>query len=227
MQPREGQPRDGYRDPALFRISDADRNKVAEVLRQAAGDGRIDFDELDERLDATFAAKTYADLVPITVDLPIQSGSDEHWRQPTVDLNHSSPAHRIGTRATATHESSWVVMGECKRQGAWLVPEEHTAFAMMGSVLLDLREATFAGSMITITANAIMGEVKVLVDAHTHVVVDGTPIMGDFNQGKDKTPARLSASSPTVRVKGMALMGSVTVVRQPPPGTPRKFLGTY
>jgi Cell wall-active antibiotics response 4TMS YvqF len=118
-------------------------------------------------------------------------------------------------------------MGECKRQGAWLVPHEHTAFALMGSVVLDLREATFASNHITINASAIMGEVRVLVDAHTHVVMDGTPIMGEFSQGKDKTPPRLSESSPTVRLRGVALMGSVTVVRQPPPGTPRKFLGTY
>ena len=49
-----------------MRISDADRHQVAEILRQAAGEGRIDIDELDERLEATYAARTYADLVPIT-----------------------------------------------------------------------------------------------------------------------------------------------------------------
>src|SRR5688572_30989357 len=47
-----------------------------------------------------------------------------------------------------------------KRQGAWLVPASHTAFCMMGSVTLDLRAATFAEPDITITANAIMGEVR-------------------------------------------------------------------
>ena len=57
-------------DPSQLRISDADRNRVAELLRDAAGEGRLDLDELDERLEATYAAKTYADLVPITVDLP-------------------------------------------------------------------------------------------------------------------------------------------------------------
>ena len=57
-------------DPAQLRISDDDRHRVAEVLREAAGEGRIDLDELDQRLEATYAAKTYADLVPITVDLP-------------------------------------------------------------------------------------------------------------------------------------------------------------
>src|SRR3712207_8251572 len=57
-------------DPAQLRISDADRHQVAEILREAAGEGRLDLDELDQRLDATYAARTYADLVPITLDLP-------------------------------------------------------------------------------------------------------------------------------------------------------------
>ncbi len=56
-------------DPSLLRISDSDRQKVAEVLRDAAGEGRIDLEELDERLELTWGAKTYADLVPITADL--------------------------------------------------------------------------------------------------------------------------------------------------------------
>ena len=61
---------EGHDHRARMRISDADRHRVAELLREAAGDGRLDLDELDERLEATWAAKTYADLVPITADLP-------------------------------------------------------------------------------------------------------------------------------------------------------------
>jgi Domain of unknown function (DUF1707) len=204
-------------DPALLRVSDEDRHKVAEILREAAGDGRIDFDELDERLELTYSAKTYADLVPITVDLPAHQPPVAQTPVPRRDV----------LPATSTHQSSWSVMGECKRQGAWLVPAQHTAFAMLGSVLLDLRAATFAERDITITANAIMGEVKILVDAGTHVVVDGVPIMGEFHQAKDKTPAELGADSPVVRVRGLALMGSVSVQRLPPPGTPKKIIGRY
>src|SRR5688572_32079706 len=59
-------------DPARMRISDTERHQVAEILRQAAGEGRIDLTELDERLEATYAAKTYADLVPLTADLPVR-----------------------------------------------------------------------------------------------------------------------------------------------------------
>ena len=69
LEPRE-RPGDGT-DPSQLRISDADRHQVAELLREAAGEGRLDLEELDERLEATYAAKTYADLVPITIDLPV------------------------------------------------------------------------------------------------------------------------------------------------------------
>jgi uncharacterized protein DUF1707 len=202
-------------EPPQLRVSDDDRHKVAEILRQAAGEGRIDLDELDERLEATYAAKTYADLVPITIDLPSHEPSN-----PPVPRRETLPA-------TTSHTSSWAVMGECKRQGAWLVPAHHTAFSLMGSVTLDLRTATFAERDITITANAIMGEVKVIVDAGTNVVVSGVPIMGEFHMAKDKVAPQLGPESPVVRIKGMALMASVSVQRLPPPGTPKKILGTY
>jgi hypothetical protein len=41
-------------EPAEQRISDQERHQVAEVLREAAGEGRIDVDELDKRLESTF-----------------------------------------------------------------------------------------------------------------------------------------------------------------------------
>jgi hypothetical protein len=118
-------------------------------------------------------------------------------------------------------------MGDCQRRGAWQVPDQHGALALMGSITLDLRQAVLEARETTINANAIMGEIKIIIPAHMHAVVDGTPIMGDYGQAKDKVPAQIGPDSPTIRVKGVALMGSVQVVRQPPPGTPRKILGTY
>jgi Domain of unknown function (DUF1707) len=53
-----------------LRVSDADRDLVADRLRAAAGEGRLSAEELEERLDAAFAAKTEGDLAPLTADLP-------------------------------------------------------------------------------------------------------------------------------------------------------------
>src|SRR5580658_618949 len=57
-------------DPASLRASDKDRESAAEVLREAAGEGRLSMTELDERLDAVYGAKTYAELEPVIRDLP-------------------------------------------------------------------------------------------------------------------------------------------------------------
>jgi hypothetical protein len=53
-----------------IRISDADRERVAARLRENFAEGRLTQDELDERITATFSAKTVGDLRPIMADLP-------------------------------------------------------------------------------------------------------------------------------------------------------------
>lgn len=207
-----------HEDPRQLRISDADRHQVAEVLRDAAGAGRLDLEELDERLAAAYAARTYADLEPITVDLP----PDERLPRAPV------PAVRP-TASPVGHQSqkSVALMGSCKRRGNWLVPARHSALAMLGDVVLDLREATFASHDVTITATAIMGDVKILIDEFTEVVVEGVPVMGDFKQRRDKVEAQVEPDSQVVRVRGMAMLGDVSVQRLPAPGTPRRFLGRF
>jgi hypothetical protein len=206
------------RDPAQLRISDEDRHRVAEVLRHAAGEGRLDLHELDERLEAAYAAKTYADLVPITADLPGQAGGPR-----TVPTGTPPPVQPMVP--ASTYPSSFSVMSECKRQGVWRVPESHTAFSMMGSVVLDLREAQFEAHEVTINAFALMAGIDIIVNPWTQVVVDGVGIMGDFSQARDKVPAELRPDSPVVRVKGLALMAGVSVRRKGMPGDARKKLG--
>jgi hypothetical protein len=193
-------------DPSQLRISDADRHKVAELLRDAAGEGRLDLEELDERLEATYAAKTYADLVPITIDLP--TPGEEPVTTPVT--------RRETLPAATTYDSSLAILGGCTRKGAWLVPPRHQAFALLGGVDLDLREATFAARETVIYANAVMAGVDIIVDASTHVIVEGVGIMGAFEMARDKVPAELTADSPVVRVKGVALMAGVTVTRKGP-----------
>ena len=206
-------------DPSQMRISDGDLHKVSEVLRDAAGEGRIDFDELEERLEATYAAKTYADLVPITADLPVK-GVEAVSPTPPASVNHPAPANVHAPR----HNSSLAVMGGQRRKGVWEVGGTHTAFAMMGEIGIDLRQAIFTARETVIVANTVMGSVDVIVNAYTHVIVDGVGIMGDFGQVRDRIEPAIGPDSPIVRIKGFALMGAVSVVRKPMPGEGRNFL---
>jgi hypothetical protein len=56
------------------RASDADREEVVELLRTAAGEGRIGHDELDERLARALSAQTYRQLHATIDDIPRDRG---------------------------------------------------------------------------------------------------------------------------------------------------------
>jgi hypothetical protein len=57
-------------DNPSLRVSDADRDLTSARLREAYAEGRLTTEELHERTDAAFAARTAADLALLTVDLP-------------------------------------------------------------------------------------------------------------------------------------------------------------
>ncbi|HEV7875338.1 MAG TPA: DUF1707 domain-containing protein [Nocardioides sp.] len=200
-------------DPARMRISDADRHEVAEILRQAAGEGRIDMTELDERLEATYAAKTYADLVPVTADLPVRG----HAATPAPRPQAAGPAGPV-----VRHDSTIAVLGGASRRGVWELGGTHTAFAMMAGIDLDLRQARFTQRETVIYANAFWAGIDIVVNEFTHVIVDGIGVMGGFDHARDKVAPVLGPDSPTVRVTGVALMAGVTVQRKPRPGTSRR-----
>src|SRR6516225_3071509 len=60
---------------AGLRASHDDRDRTVEVLRVAAGDGRITAEELDERVGAALTARTYGELAALISDLPAAPGS--------------------------------------------------------------------------------------------------------------------------------------------------------
>jgi hypothetical protein len=201
-------------DPSRLRISDSDRHQVAEVLREAAGEGRIDFEELDERLEATYAARTYADLVPITLDLPVQPAAGLPV-QPAGGATTPSPVVSGGP----AEERHLAIMGGVDRKGVWTMPAHMTVTCFMGGADLDLRQAQFAAREVVLTINAVMGGADIKVNPHTHVVMEGTGIMGGYSGPSDTTPAELDANSPVLRIRGFALMGGVSVSRRPAPGS--------
>src|SRR4051812_9740296 len=61
--------------PSL-RVSEAEREDTADRLRDAAGDGRLDADELEQRVEAAYSARTVGDLAVLTQDLPARPPPD-------------------------------------------------------------------------------------------------------------------------------------------------------
>jgi len=191
-----------------LRVSDADREQAAEVLRKAAGDGRITFDELDERLSAAYAAKTYGDLGQVTADLPGPGLEPPPAAGPAPG---TFPAARIGGSPGAS--ASVAVLSGVDRSGPWVVPPRHTCFALMGGIQLDLREARFSQPEVTIDAYTLCGGIEIIVGEDIEVDISGFGIMGGFDH-RASGPGLPGA--PRLRVYGFALMGGVNVQRRGP-----------
>jgi len=188
-----------------LRVSDADREQAAEVLRMAVGDGRLTLDELDERLAAAYAAKTYADLEAVTSDLPGPGVS-----APAVPVSGGFPADRIGGTPGTTFAIA--IMSGAQRTGRWVVPSRFTCFALMGGIELDLRYAQFSEREVTIQAFCLMGGVSIIAPDDIDVDVSGIGFMGGFDH-RSSGPGLPGA--PRVRVIGFAMMGGVDVRRKP------------
>ncbi|MGD5814654.1 hypothetical protein QUT87_22445, partial [Xanthomonas citri pv. citri] len=98
------------------------------------------------------------------------------------------------------------------------VPERLTILCVMGGANLDLRQASFAAREVVITVNAFMGGASIIVGPHTQVVLEGVGIMGGYSGPSGLVDAVLDDSSPSVRVKGVAVWGGVSVERKQMPG---------
>ncbi|MBD2832139.1 DUF1707 domain-containing protein [[Kitasatospora] papulosa] len=191
-----------------MRASDAERERVAETLREAVAEGRLEMDEFEQRLDATFKARTHGELVPLVRDLPASGG-------PVAGRKASSanwPA-RIGGAPTSS--GAFAFWGGFSRKGRWTVGPRFTAFAMWGGGEIDLREAHFAERDVVIRCFTIMGGMQVTVPPDLNVQVNGLGIMGGFGEHSklDEEPEP-APDAPRVRITGFALMGGVGVERK-------------
>ncbi|MBK3578198.1 DUF1707 and DUF2154 domain-containing protein [Streptomyces sp. MBT65] len=196
-----------------LRASDADRERVAEVLRDAVAEGRLDMEEFEERLEATYKARTYAELTPITRDLPAPGVAPPPVNMVKDPVDSGSWAGRIvGGEGSST--GGVAIMSAFQRKGRWTVPKRFTCFAFWGGGEIDLREATFADREVEINCVAIMGGVQVIVPPGVEVVVRGLGIMGGFDHSQEGVPGEPGA--PRVIVKGFAFWGGVGVERKLP-----------
>jgi hypothetical protein len=197
-------------DRGNLRASDADRERVADIVREAAGDGRLTMEELDERLDAVYAAKTYAELEPITKDLP-QAGA---VRAPAPAPAPAGDLSRVGGEPSS--HGAFAILGGFSRKGDWVVPKEFSAVAILGGGELDLREARFAEPVVTIHAVTFMGGIEIIVPEDVTVQVTGVGVMGAFEHiaSGDGQPG-----GPKIIINGVAIMGAVDVKRKPARGS--------
>lgn len=99
------------------------------------------------------------------------------------------------------------IFAEVKKEGAWTPPPVIVARVLFGSMVLDLREAELPLEGITIDADVMFGECKVLLPPGVGADVDATAILGTVT---DKAQRALPGA-PIIRVRGSAMFGELVV----------------
>lgn len=165
-----------------LRASHEDRDKVVELLRVAAGDGRLTAEELDERLERALQARTYNELAVLTADLPAAGGGAAVAPQPDPSVQPRELV-RIQTRS-----------GHIQRDGAWVVPQAIDLSVTSGHVKLDFTSAVITSRTLRIEADVHSGHLMLVT--RPGVVVDADEVA--VRSGHVKTPTPWRAGVPEI-----------------------------
>jgi Domain of unknown function (DUF1707) len=193
-----------------LRASHADRDQVVELLRVAAGDGRLSADELDDRLERALTARTYAELAPLTADLPATPGTAV--MPPGVAAVSPTPKELVRIHV---HGSS------ARRDGRWVVPKELDVKVRGGAVTLDFTEAVITQPLLRIIAEVRGGGLTLIT--RPGIVVDAGDI--SLRGGSITLPEPPGPGVPVqlrVEIEGSVHGAGITAGPPPAPRRPRR-----
>ncbi|MFF8732473.1 DUF1707 domain-containing protein [Streptomyces sp. NPDC015171] len=145
-------------EPSGPRASHADRDRVVEVLTEAAADGRITAGELDDRVGAALSARTLAELAPLTADLPGEAVPAPAKEVVRIEQQASS----------ATRSGDWTVPRRMEIESAW------------GDVTLDFSSAVIRYDTLRIDLDMRGGTLRLIT--RPGVVVDADSLVIDYGQ---------------------------------------------
>lgn len=178
---------------SAVQAADTDRIQVAQLLTDAAAQGRLNLAEFEARLNRAYAATTYEELAELSEDLPGIANT------------------RRGACKPAPSTVLLAILSGFQRRGRWNVPQKLTTFTLFGGGVVDLRYADFTSPEVDIHAYSIMGGQTILLPPEVNVAVRGHGVMGGFDHDVD---AAGSPGAPTVTIKGFALWGGVGIKRK-------------
>ena len=179
-----------------LRASHDDRDRVVELLRVSAGDGRLTAEELDERLELAMTARTYGELARLVADLPAQGSVASPATPP-----RAKDVVRIDTRS-----------GHVRRVDRWVVPQRMEVNVTSGSVLLDLTQAVITAPVLTLDIEVRSGHVRLLTSPG--IVVDADDVA--IRSGRVRVKAPWDPDVPVrLRVEVTGKVGSGDFVARP------------
>ncbi|MFJ5835445.1 DUF1707 domain-containing protein [Streptomyces shenzhenensis] len=182
-----------------LRASDADRDRIADILREALAEGRLTADEHAERVEGVLNAKTVGELEVFIRDLPAAHG------RPAASP-YAPPRPAPGAIPEEADADIVAVFSSAVRKGRWRAGRRMHAYAIFGSVEIDLSEAIFEYRQVVIKAVSVFGDVQIRVPENVSLRGAGGGVLGNFEV---HTLDSAEPEAPAVYVDGWAVLGNV------------------
>jgi hypothetical protein len=186
------------------------RAQTIEHLTNAFTRDELGLEEFEQRLNGAYAATAAAELGALVADLSAESAvlETELVAAPSSGLALADADGKArGQRAVA-------ILGSVERRGHWAVTRSSEAVAVLGSIVIDLRDVTLPPGVTTLRVSAVLGSIEILVPPQLAVESDGSGILGSF-EGIQRVPHEQDPALPVLRVEGRAVLGSVEIVTRP------------
>ncbi len=186
-----------------------ERERVVQELCAAYANDQLSTGELEARLEKVYVSVERAQLQTLLQGIPAAAHSV------AAPSTAAPPAPRESgpRRGLPDNERRYVaIFAEVKKEGAWTPAPVIRARAVFGSVLLDLREAAIPVTGIDLDIDVMFGDAKILLPPGLGADVDCTSVLGTV-EDKSRPPF---PGAPTIRVRGGAILGSVSVVTKVP-----------
>lgn len=200
----------GIESPTERPISlDEAREKAIDLLSECFAQDRVTMEDFERRVTLAQEAGTLPELGKALEGLrggaqgagAVQPGDLAAVARMGADL----PAGRIRPTDRAV-----AVFSETKRSGPWIPARRNTLAAVMGSMVLDLREALLGPGETLFTVTAVMSSVELIVPPGLHIECSGSAILGSFEQRGTRS-VLASGDMPLVRIDGFAVLSSVEI----------------
>ena len=175
------------------RAGDADREIIAGRLRSAAGEGRIDVGELDERLGRALIAKTYGQLRALVEDLPGGSA-------PVAPAAGPLDPETLVLKTTAA---------SLKQSGRWPVPKLITAETKSGWITIDFTEAACTHPEVVVEAVNHTGWIRLILPAGWAARIG--PSSTNTSHISNKAAHTPDPGAPTLIVTGHPVFGYIRI----------------
>ncbi|KUN08548.1 hypothetical protein AQI95_09315 [Streptomyces yokosukanensis] len=184
-----------------LRASDADRDRIADILREALAEGRLTADEHAERVEGVLHAKTVGELDVFIRDLPAA-----HQRPTGPAYTAVPPRPAPGAIPHEAAANVVAVFSSAVRRGRWRAGRRLHAYSVFGSVEIDLSEAIFEYQQVVIKAVSVFGDIQIHVPENVTLRGTGGGVLGNFEVD---TLDPVEPDAPVVYVDGWAVLGNV------------------